>query len=449
MWFRKHAQSWPWLLSLSLMFPTITSRACGQISLISSVNLALTNDPRIRMAESDVARARASLQEARDAFVPSITGSSSGAGYSYGFPLGVPTVFSFSGQSLVFSFAQKDYIRAARDGLAARERALNEMREDVTEDTAVTYLAMSNDQQRHEALLQEATFATRLLQIVKDRLDAGRETQIDHLRAQRNVVQIHLQVLQIEDAMANDSDHLGHLIGIPGSKLTVDPASIPGLSVEAASSELTLIEEAIPDSPGVSASFANAQSKREQAIGDSRYVLLPQFSFAAQYGRISTYNNTYATYYPSVTAHGLSENAVGFGLNITVPLFDVSHRARARVGAAEAVHAEQQALIDRRQYREELFRLSHSVAELQTRAQLASIDRDIAQQQLEAVLSQLNAAGAVRSNTPPMTPEDEQNARILERQRYVDMLEADFRLRQAGIQFLKQTQQLSEWLTHN
>ena len=48
-----------------------------------------------------------------------------------------------------------------------------------------------------------------------------------------------------------------------------------------------------------------------------------------------------------------------------------------------------------------------------------------------------------------MTPEDEQNARILERQRYVDMLDAVFQLRQADIHFLKQSQQLSQWLAHD
>jgi outer membrane protein TolC len=435
------------------MFPLFALRGYGQISLISSVNLALSNDPRVRMAESDVARARASLQEAKDAFIPSISGSSSGAGYSHGFPLGVPTVFSVSAQSLVFSFSQKDYIRAAQQGLIASDHALKQISEDVKEDATVTYLAFANDQQQHDALLQEATYATRLQQIVKERLDAGRETEMDYLRAKRNVVQIHLQVLQIEDAMANDGDHLGRLIGIPGNKLNADPASIPSLPIERASSEPSnpppLIEEEIPDSPGVAASFANAKSKREQAFGDSRYVLLPQLSFGAQYGRFTTYNNTYATYYPSVTARGLSENAVGFGLNITVPLFDASHRARARVGSAEAAHAEQQALIDRRQYREELLKLSHSLAELQTRAQLASIDRDIAQQQLNVVLFQLNTSGSASPNAPPMTPEDEQNARILERQRYVDMLEAEFQLRQADIHFLKQTQQLSQWLTHD
>lgn len=107
MWLRKHSHFSICLLSMSVMFPPFALRGYGQISLVSSVKLALSNDPRIRMAESDVARARASLQEARDAFIPSVTGSSSGAGYSYGFPLGVPTVFSFSAQSLVLAFRRR------------------------------------------------------------------------------------------------------------------------------------------------------------------------------------------------------------------------------------------------------------------------------------------------------------------------------------------------------
>jgi outer membrane protein TolC len=448
---RKSCQPSIWLLSLRVMLCFLALNGYGQVSLTSSVNLALSNDPRVRIAKANVARARAALQEARDAFLPIVTGSSSGAGYSYGFPLGVPTVFSFSAQSLVFSFSQVDFVRSARESLVASDNALSEIREDVTEDVAVTYLALSNDQQQRSALLQEQEYATRLQAIVKDRLDAGHDTEMDYLRAKRNIAQIHLQVLQLEDAMAGDADHLGRLVNIPGNKLIADPASIPTLPLEDASSEPSdnsrVLEGAIPDSPAVAASFATARSKREEAIGDSHYVLLPQFSFGAKYGRFTTYNNTYATYYPSVTAPGLSQNAVGFGLNITVPLFDASHRARARAGAAEAVHAEQQALIDRRQYREELLRLSHNLAELQARAQLASIDRDIAQQRLSAVLIQLNASGSASAKSSPMTPEDEQNARILERERYVDVLESEFQLRQADIHFLKQTQQLSQWLT--
>ncbi len=45
-----------------------------------------------------------------------------------------------------------------------------------------------------------------------------------------------------------------------------------------------------------------------------------------------------------------------------------------------------------------------------------------------------------------MTPKDEQNARIQERQRYLDLLDADFQLRESQINLLQQTGQLEDWL---
>src|ERR1700744_6197542 len=133
----KHCCFWTWvrLLSGILVF---VSPGYSQISLSSSVSLALSNDPRMRMAESDAARARATLPEAKPAFIPSVTGSTGGAGYSYGFPLGVPTIFTFSAQSLIFSFSQLNYIRAAREGLNASDHDLDGVRDDVFGDTAAT-----------------------------------------------------------------------------------------------------------------------------------------------------------------------------------------------------------------------------------------------------------------------------------------------------------------------
>ena len=45
-----------------------------------------------------------------------------------------------------------------------------------------------------------------------------------------------------------------------------------------------------------------------------------------------------------------------------------------------------------------------------------------------------------------MTPKDEQNARIQERQRYLDLLDADFQLRQIQINMLRMNGQLEDWL---
>jgi hypothetical protein len=45
-----------------------------------------------------------------------------------------------------------------------------------------------------------------------------------------------------------------------------------------------------------------------------------------------------------------------------------------------------------------------------------------------------------------MTPEDEQNARVQERQRYIDLLRMQFELQQAQVNLLRQTGGLGEWL---
>ncbi len=45
-----------------------------------------------------------------------------------------------------------------------------------------------------------------------------------------------------------------------------------------------------------------------------------------------------------------------------------------------------------------------------------------------------------------MTPKDEQNARITERQRYLDVLDAKVKLMQTQINLLRQTGELEQWL---
>jgi outer membrane protein TolC len=439
--------------------------AHAQVSLTSAVDLALSNSPRVKLAESDVVKAKAALDESRDVYVPVVNGTSAGLGYSYGFPLGTPTIFSFTAQSLVFSYSQKDYIRSASAGLSASGYALKEAREQVAEDTAITYLTLSRDQQERAALAEEGDYATRLQQIVKDRLDAGQDNAMEYTRARRTVVQIRLQLLQMEDTIAQDADHLARLVGMPGTHLQADPGTVPAMptitpglfndaagaspvqtaDLHASDLQTSSLQSAdFPDSAGVAASFATARAKRQQAFGDARYTLRPQISFGAQYSRFSTYNNTYVTYYPSVAAHGLSSNAVGFALNISVPIFDAGHHAKARESLADAVHAEQQALIDRDQYREGRLKLQRSMSELSAHAELAQLDRDLADQQLQVVLAQLQTTA---TNAPLASPKDEQNARIQERQRFLDMIEAQFQLRQASIHLLKQNGGLLGWLT--
>ncbi len=408
--------------------------ANAQISFTSAIDLALRNSPRVKMAEAEAARANAALAEAQDVYIPSLM-ASSGLGYSYGYPLGTPTIFSFQAQSLVFNFSQHDYIRAARAGLEATNLSLKDVRQQVAEDTAIAYLELSRAQERKTAMDEESGYAAKLATIVQERLDAGQDTQMELTRARRTVVQIKLQQLKMDDEIAAQSDHLLRLLGLPGPRIDTIPGSVPEIPVVAAA------DNSLPDSPAVLAAFATAESRREQAFGDSRYTWLPQISFAAQYSRFSTFNN-YQLYYPAINNNF---NAVGVGIQIQMPLFDADHKAKARESLAIANSSQQDAIYARQQEAEGRIKRQHSADELRLRLELAGLDNDLARQQLDAMLIQIDA-GTGNSNGPQMTPKDEQNARIQERQKYLDLLDSEFQLRQIEIGLLRQSGQLEAWL---
>ena len=422
--------------------------AHGQISLTAAVDLALRNSERIKMAESEVDRARAAFAQTKDVYIPNLIGSSSGLGYGYGFPLGPPTLFSVSSGSLVFSYSQKDYVRAAAAGLQAASLGLRDVRQSVAEDTVNTYLDLARTEQQRGAVLEERGFAERLQQIVKERLDAGQDTAMEYTRARRTGVQLRLQTMQLDDDIASFRDHLSRLLGLTGTEVHTEPDSIPQLVLDSSSRSTP---ESAADTPGVQAAFVSMHQRYEQAFGDARYLWRPQVTFGAQYSKESFYNNGYLAYYPYVTGENpltgrgagtLPAQSVAFAVNVSIPLFDQGRRDRARESMADAIHSFHDARNIRDGELEGRLRLQHSTAELAARAELASLDRDMAQQQLETILLQTQSPGP----GPLLTPKDEQNARIAERQRFVELLDAQYRLRQAEVNLLRQTNRLEDWL---
>lgn len=416
----------------ALVLPAVPAGA--QISFTTAIDLALKNSPRVKMAEADVDKARAALEEARDVFIPTLVGGS-GLGYSYGFPVGQPSIFNFTSQSLIFNFSQNDYIRAARAALNAANLALRDVRQSVAEDAAVTYLTMDRDQQRKAAIHDQAGFAAKLVSIVQERLDAGQDTPIDLTTARLSAAQIHLTQMHTEDDVAADAAHLARLTGLPAAGLTVISDSIPEFPTQLqgeAGSERTV-------SPAVASAYENAQSKQEIAFGDARYLWRPQFFFVAQYNRFAEYNN-YSEFYKN-----FQHNNAGIGVQITVPVFDMVHRAKARETAAEAVHAFREADILRDQFFEGQQKARRATEELKARAEVAGLDQQLAQQQLDVLEVQLKAGNGNPSGQQ-MTPKDEQNSRIAERQKYLAVLDANFQTRQTQIELMRQTGQLEPWL---
>jgi outer membrane protein TolC len=420
----------PSLLFFLAVLTSLPIPASAQISLTTAVDLALRNSPRVRMAMADVDKARAVLAQAHDVYIPTIVGGS-GLGYSYGVPVTPPSVFNFTAQSLAFNTSQRDYVRSARAGLDAANLSLMDIRQQVAADTTVTFLALDNDLQRLAVMSTQRDYAARLTQIVEDRLTLGQDTQVELTRSRRNSAQFRLQALQLDEDIDMRREHLARLTALPAASLITVHSSIPALPAVIASPPGY-------QSPGVKAAYATAQAKQEQAFGDNRKLWRPEMYFVAQYNRLSTFNNIqqfYVSYNP---------NNIELGIQLNFPMVNTVLRAKGHESTADAVHSRAEADLFRDQAAEGRVKLDHATQELQARVELANLDRQLAQDQLSALQVQLRLG--VGDSNQQMTPKDEQNALIQERQRFMDLLDADFQLQETQINLMQRTGQLEDWL---
>jgi outer membrane protein TolC len=425
----------PALVALATLALAAAQPANGQISFYTAVDLALRNSHEVKMAVADVNRAAAGVSQARDAYVPMMVIGSS-LGYSYGFPVGQPTVVNARADSLALSFSQPALIRSARASLTAAQASLRDTREKVVEEAALSYVELNAEKQELEALDQQHSIGERLVEIQRERNTAGLSTAMDVTQAELINAQLDLRRLHIQDHMDLLRLRIANLTGLKEDSIASEPSSIPAppAAPAAASLDATLSTH----SGAIASSEADARSKQLIAYSDSRKIWRPEIAFGLQYSRYAKFNN-YEEYYLR-----FQHNNFDVGINLTLPIFDAQGRDRARGSAADAVHAREQADLLRIQLGEQTRALSGSLAELRAQQKIARLQSDYAQENLDAVLTRLEN-GSGDPNAGPLTPLDEQKARIEERRRYVEKLEADFQLMQAEIELQRSLGTLEEW----
>jgi hypothetical protein len=200
--------------------------------------------------------------------------------------------------------------------------------------------------------------------------------------------------------------------------------------------------------PGLQSAQMLANSKQKITRGDRMSEYLPEISFSAQYSSttdiLNVLNNVdkyYAKNIPPVNFNS--------GFQIQFPLFDMSRRAKTKQSAAEALRATVEVEQAQRQNDVQIAELTGSLRELDTLAEIASLKKQIASEQLQSVLSQLelgNGSGNGPGATPQLTPKAEQLARIDERQKFQDSLDAGLELSKARLSLLRALGHMEDWL---
>ncbi len=403
----------------------------GDVSLYTVVDLALRNSRTVRMAEAEQQHARAVWMQTRDIYIPNFS-VGSGLGYSYGFPLGNPTLFNVQSQFMLFSYAQRDYIRSARAATKAATLSLKDARRQVILDASVNYIELDKTLTEIQALQQALADADKLVGVLEDRLHAGLESKMKLTRAQLTRAQIQLQKIQLEDHADELRKHLSGLTGLDADGITPAASSVPALP----DLDFHGLMSKVAESPAVQAAFATADARSYNAWGDEKAKSRPTVIGVFQYSRFSSFNG-YQNYYLAFQA-----NNIAVGIQATWPLFDQTLKDKALQSAAIAKHDRQQAELAKIQSNENNLALVHSLRELEAQEQVADLQQQLAQDTLAATVTEMNQGAA---NGQPVPPQRADQFRVEERKSYVDLADAQFNVTRVKLNLLSALGSLEDW----
>jgi outer membrane protein TolC len=420
------------LIAAGVSFPV---HVAAQVSLRTVVDLAQSNSSAVKIANAEVERGRASLSETKDVFIPAIQFNTGIPVFpAVGFTGQPPSIWGATVQSLIFSTPQKFFIDSARAGLNASIVRLKDAREQAALEVSTAYIELDTVTQELAVAKQQQTLADRLVEIEQQRAEAGVDPLSELLQARLTASTLKLARLHLETRAATLTKQLATLTGLPDGSIAPDHASIP--EIPAVNGEMhakTL--------PSIEAARLVALSHQKQSKGEQDANFFPQLSFFAQYNRNTTILNNVNDYF----ARPLPANNFASGINVSVPLLDMIHRARARESAADALRSRVEAEQAEHQNDLQIAELTGTLRELDAQAEIASLKRQIADEQLKTVETQLeNGNGG--GGQPQVSPKAGQQARIEERQKYLDSLEADFDLSKTRLELLRALGHIEDWL---
>jgi outer membrane protein TolC len=401
------------------------------LPLRRAIELALAHSTASAVAGADLQRTYASYRELRNNYLPQFV-VGSGLGWSYGFPLSLegaaPALVNVVGQSTVFNPAQRQFMNAARTEWQASQLQSKDQRNAVIQDVALSYAELGKWEARLTRLQSDEAQAQQMEKAVTERLQEGVDSAVDLNKAKLTSARVRLHMTEARGSADVLRRHLADLTGLPPSSIELAPETIPALPRVA--SEDNLAEKAVAASPAIKFAEQHALAESMRASAEHR-ALLPALDFAAQYARLSKFNN-YDQFYRKFQA----DNAT-IGVAIRFPLFNASQRARAQAADAESLKAKKQAEASRNQVQEETLKLQRAAEQLDAAREVAQLEYQLAQSSLDAA--------QIRVDAKTGTLHELADARVQANERYLAFQDADFEYQRVRLNLLRATGDLESW----
>jgi len=423
------------VLACLIYFSLSTTLPAEPVPLKRAVELALSHSSTAAAAAADAQRAYAALREARNQYLPQVI-FGSGLGQSYGYPLSLegsaPSIFNINAQSAMLNPALQQFIRAARTEWQASTAQVQDQRNQVVQDTVLSYAELSKWQGLIAKLQQEQSDAQKMEQIVEQRVKEGVDSALLHNRARLSSARIRYRMTEAQGAIDVLRARLANLTGLPADSIDAVPESIPVLPDIKQDDNLAV--KALQVNPAVQAADLRAAAQKFRAHGERR-ALYPTVDFASQYALLSTTLNNYQKFFQPRT---FQRHNFTIGVEIRFPFLSATQHAHAEAAEAEALRAKNDAQTAKNRVSEETLRLQRSVQQLSAAQEVADLAHQVVESNLEALQVRYDAGTA---SLPEM-----EDARDQANQRYDMLQDTNFELQKARIALLRATGDLQEWV---
>jgi outer membrane protein len=420
-------------VALILFFPA--SLLAEPVSLRHAVELALQHATGIGVSAAEQQHARANYRELRNNYIPQMN-VGAGIGYSDGFPLslegGIPSLVNVTTQSALVNPALNDFIRAARDDVRVGSFDSKEERNQVIQDTVLSYAELAKWERRLSSLREAQGEEEKMEAAVEQRVKAGVDSQIYLSKARLSVARVKLRLAEASGAADVLQEHLAKLTGVGGGSFEIDPDSMPALP--AVKEDRDLAEKASDANPTVQAAVEHARAEFLRVRGEKK-SLWPSLDFAAQYANVTTAINDYQRFYQP---HSFQPNNVTVGAAIRFPFFNLAQHARVNEAEADALKAQKQAEAAKNSATEETLRLQRAVTQMQDARDVAELEYEIAQQNVEAVKTRMESSNA--------NLHDLDDAETQVSERFMSLQDVTFELERSQVELMRSTGELESWV---
>ena len=262
--------------------------------------------------------------------------------------------------------------------------SLKDAREQVALDASTAYIELDTVNQELAAARQQESYAARLVDIEQQRAEAGVDPLSELLQAKLTAANVKLARIHLEVARRQAGEAAFRAdrtaAGIDHSRSCQHPGDSPGPRRRTATNTARRDRGAA----GGAVKAEHGQRRRR------RSTILPQLSFRRavqpQHHLLNNVNSFFAQPLPA--------NNFSSGIAITVPLFDLGHRAKAHESAADALRATVEAEQAQRQNELQIAELTDSLKELDAQAEVANLKQQIAGEQLKTVSRNWRSATA-------------------------------------------------------